>query len=230
MARIGKRLKEARSLVDKDKLYQLDEAVSILKNFPKTKFDETVEVAMKLGVDPRKAEENVRGTVVLPYGTGKKLRIVAFCKGAKVQEAEEAGADFVGAEDLVEKIQGGWLDFDVAVAAPDTMALVGKIGKVLGPRGVMPNPKVGTVTKDIGKAVTAIKAGRVEFRVEKAGIAHLGVGKVSFDVEKLSDNLRAAIDAVVKAKPKASKGIYLKGINISTTMGAGIGIDPLPFR
>lgn len=230
MAREGKRLKEARKLVDADKQYSLEEATKLITNLPKTKFDESVDIAVRLGVDPRKAEENVRGTVALPHGTGKTVRVAVFAKGDKAKEAEEAGADVVGAEDLVEKVQAGDIDFDVVVAAPDVMALVGKIGKILGPRGLMPNPKVGTVTPDIAKAVAAIKAGRVEYRVEKAGIVHVPAGKVSFGQEKLSENVQTVIDSLVKAKPKSSKGVYLQGIALSTTMGPGLTVDPVPFR
>ncbi len=230
MAKEGKRLKESRSLVDAEKLYQLEEAVELLSKLPKAKFDESVDLAVSLGVDPRKAEENVRGTVALPHGIGKSVRVAAFCKGDKAKEAEAAGADFVGADDLVSKIQGGWLDFDKAVATPDCMGLVGKIGKVLGPRGLMPNPKVGTVTFDIGDAVKALKAGQVEFRVEKAGIVHAGVGRVSFGEDKLKDNISAFTEALVRAKPKSSKGIYLKAFHLSTTMGPGLSLDPAPFR
>ncbi len=230
MAKEGKRLKEARKLVEEDKVYSLEEASEIISKLPKAKFDESVDLAVKLGVDPRKAEENVRGTVALPHGTGKSLRVVAFCKGDKAKEAEEAGADFAGAEELVEKIQGGWLDFDVAVAAPDCMVHVGKIGKILGPRGLMPNPKVGTVTPDVGKAISAIKSGRVEYRVEKNGIVHVGTGRASFGADKIHENTKAVIDSLIKAKPKASKGIYLQAINISTTMGPGLTVDPVPFR
>lgn len=230
MAKEGKRIREARALVEQGKQYSLQEACELITKFPAAKFDETVEVAVGLGVDPRKAEENVRGTVTLPHGTGKSLRVLAFCKGEKVQEAKDAGADYAGADDLVEKIQGGWLDFEVAVATPDTMAQVGKIGKILGPRGLMPNPKVGTVTFEIGKAIQAVKAGRVEFRVEKAGIVHVGAGKLSFGSDKIAENVTALVDALVKAKPKASKGIYLKSINLTTTMGPGVNLDPVPFR
>jgi large subunit ribosomal protein L1 len=230
MATRGKRLIEARSKIDRDRLYTVEEALEVLQGIPMAKFDETVEVAVKLGVNPRKAEENVRGTVSLPHGTGKTIRVVAFCKGEKVQEAKDAGAEFVGAEDLVAQIQGGWLDFDASVATPDVMGQVGKIGKVLGPRGLMPNPKVGTVTFDIGKAVEAIKAGRVEFRVERAGVVHAGTGKVSFGAQKLQENLTSFFDAINKAKPKTSKGIYLQSAHISTTMGPGLKLDPVPLR
>lgn len=230
MAKIGKRLQSARDLIEAEKLYSLEEASKIVEQAPAAKFDETVDVAIKLGLNPRKAEENIRGTVSLPHGTGKTVRVVVFCKGEKVQEAQNAGADFVGAEDLVEKIQGGWMDFDAVVAAPDTMALVGKIGKLLGPRGLMPNPKVGTVTPDVGKAVEAIKSGRVEFRLEKAGIVHMGVAKKSFGAEKIRENIATAIDAIVKAKPQTAKGTYLKSLFISTTMGPGIAVDTSEFK
>jgi len=226
----GKRLKKARQLIDPTAQLSVVEAAKLITQFPPAKFDESVDIVVKLGVDPRKAEENVRGTVELPHGRGKVVRVAAFCKGNKQEEARAAGADFIGAEDLVERVQGGWLDFDATVATPDVMVLIGKIGKLLGPRGLMPNPKVGTVTFDIGKAVTAIKGGRVEFRVEKAGLVHGGVGKVSFGAEKLEANISAFIDSVVRAKPKTSKGIYLQGIHVSTTMGPGIQINPSPYR
>lgn len=227
---MGKRYEAAKKLVELDKLYSVEEAVAIIGEIPKAKFAESVDLAIKLGVDPRKAEENVRGTASLPHGTGKTVRLVAFAKGDKAKEAEDAGADFVGAEDLVKKIQDGWLDFDAAVATPDTMALVGRIGKLLGPRGLMPNPKVGSVTFDIGKAVQAIKSGRVEFRVEKEGIIHVGVGRATFEVNKIQENVLTMIDAIVKAKPQTSKGVYLEQINLSTTMGPGIAINPATFR
>lgn len=231
MAKIGKRLTQAHGLVEKGKLYTLEEAIAAVDSFPRAKFDESVDIAIRLGVNPRKAEENVRGTVSLPNGTGKTIRVVAFAQGEKAKEAQDAGADFVGAADLVQKIQSeGWLDFEAAVATPDVMGQVGRIGKILGPRGLMPNPKVGTVTFEIGKAVAAIKSGRVEFKVEKAGIVHLGVGRVSFGKEKIAQNVTAAIEAIVKAKPQTSKGIYLQSINISTTMGPGIAVDPTLYR
>ncbi|MCL4143513.1 UNVERIFIED_CONTAM: hypothetical protein GTU68_024237 [Idotea baltica] len=230
MAKPGKRLQDAAKLLEVGKLYTLEEACSLLEQFPKAKFDETVDISINLGVNPRKAEENIRGTVSLPHGTGKVLRVAAFCSGEKAKEAEEAGADFVGAKDLVEKIQGGWLDFDAAVATPDSMALVGRIGKLLGPRGLMPNPKLGTVTTDIAKAVAAIKGGRVEFRVEKNGIIHVGVGKVSFGPTKVAENVQTVIDAVMKAKPQTAKGTYLKSLNVSSTMGIGISLDTSSFR
>ena len=211
-------------------MYTLAAASELVCKLPQAKFDESVDLAINLGVNPRKAEENVRGTAALPHGSGKKIRVVAFCKGEKVKEAESAGADFAGAEDLVKKIQDGWLDFDAAVATPDVMGLVGRIGKVLGPRGLMPNPKVGSVTFDIGKAVEAIKAGRVEFRVEKAGIVHVGVARRSFSVEAVMANAQSVMDAIVKAKPSTSKGAYIKAIHMSTTMGPSIKIDPAEFR
>ena len=208
MAKEGKRLKESRKQLDAEKVYPLSDAAELISTLPKAKFDESVDLAIKLGVDPRKAEENVRGTVALPHGTGKTTRVAAFCQGEKAKEAEEAGADVVGADDLAEKIKEGFLDFDVVVAAPDVMAQVGKIGKILGPRGLMPNPKVGTVTADIGKAIKAIKAGRVEYRVEKNGIVHVAAGRASFGKEKISDNIQTVLESLVKAKPKTSKGTY----------------------
>ncbi len=226
----GKRYKEALKAVKPEAVYTLADAAEVLNNFPKAKFDETVDVAIWLGVNPKKAEENVRGTVALPHGTGKTLRVAAFCKGEKMKEAEAAGADFVGADDLVAKIQGGWMDFDAVVATPDVMALVGKIGKLLGPRGLMPNPKVGTVTVDIAKAVQAIKAGRVEFRVEKAGIVHVAAGRASFGPKKIEENVGSIIDAVMKAKPQTSKGTYIKSIYVSTTMSPSVSVDPTPYR
>lgn len=230
MGKVGKRLKKANELVQPGALYSVADAAKLLTEFPKAKFDESVDIVVRLGVDPRKAEENVRGTVELPHGRGKTVRVAVFCKGAKQDEAKAAGADFIGAEDLVEKVQGGWLDFDATVATPDVMVLIGKIGKLLGPRGLMPNPKVGTVTFDVAKAVTAIKSGRVEFRVEKAGLVHCGIAKVSFGAQKLEDNISSFIDSVVKAKPKTSKGIYMQSIYLSTTMGPSIAINPAPYR
>jgi large subunit ribosomal protein L1 len=230
MGKQGKRLRQAREKVDAEKFYTLSEAVTVLTELPRPKFDESVDVAVKLGVNPKKAEENVRGVVSLPHGTGKTIRVVAFCKGEKVKEAQEAGADYVGAEDLVEKIQGGWLDFEAVAATPDVMGLVGKIGKLLGPRGLMPNPKLGTVSFDIGKAVKAIKGGQVEFRVEKEGIVHVGAGRVSFGTEKIIDNIQSLLEAVSKAKPKTSKGVYVQSIYLSSTMGPSFKIDPIPYR
>ena len=230
MAKVGKRIQNAKKLVNADKLYSVEEAAALLETLPKAKFDESVDLCVNLGVNPKKAEENVRGTVALPHGRGKTLRVAAFCKGDKAKEAEAAGADFVGADDLVQKIQGGWMDFDAAVATPDCMALVGRIGKLLGPRGLMPNPKVGTVSNDIGKAVEAIKSGRVEFRVEKAGIVQVGLAKSSFGKQKIAENVTAVMDAILKAKPPTSKGVYIQKISLSTTMGPGINIDTSAFK
>lgn len=230
MAKVGKRLQATKKLVAEGKLYSLEEASKLVETFPKAKFDESIDLCVNLGVNPRKAEENVRGTVALPNGRGKTIRVAVFCKGDKVKEAEDAGADFVGAEDLVKKIQDGWMDFDAAVATPDCMALVGRIGKLLGPRGLMPNPKVGTVTPEVGKAIEAIKSGRVEFRVEKAGIVHVGIGKASFGAEKIAENLKAVLEALVKSKPSTSKGIYLKSATMTTTMGAGVPLDLTQVR
>lgn len=230
MAKKSKRYQQAAKLVEAEKSYSLDEAAEIVAKFPKARFDESVDIAIRLGVDPRKAEENIRGTVTLPHGTGKSVRVAVFCKGDKIKEAEDAGADFVGAEDLVQKVQGGWLDFDAAIATPDMMGLVGRIGKLLGPRGLMPNPKVGTVTADVGKVVKAIKLGRVEFRLDKAGIVHVGAGRMSFNAKKISENVAAVIDAIVRAKPPAAKGTYLQAIYLSPTMGPSVTVDPAPFR
>lgn len=222
----GKRYTEAMGRVEKGRLYDAAEALALAKEISRTKFDETVEVALRLGVDPRHSDQVVRGAVVLPNGTGKTARIAVFAKGEKIREAEEAGADFVGAEDLAERIQGGWTGFDMAVATPDMMALVGRLGKILGPRGLMPNPKTGTVTFDLRSAIREIKAGKIEFRTEKAGIVHAPIGKVSFSVEALAENLSVLLDAVQKAKPSGAKGTYIKGVIISTTMGPGIRINP----
>lgn len=215
----------AMTKIDRNKVYPLKTAVDVVKDAAYAKFDETVDVAVKLGVDPRHADQMVRGAVVLPNGLGKTVRVLVFAKGEKEKEALEAGADYVGADDLVAKIQGGWFDFDTAIATPDMMGVVGKIGKLLGPRGLMPNPKVGTVTFEVGRAVNESKAGKVEFRVEKAGIVHAPIGKVSFDAEKLQGNLLALVEALVKAKPSAAKGTYIKKISLSSTMGPGINLD-----
>ena len=223
---MGKKIKAAMEKVEAGKEYSLEEAVSLVKKMAYTKFDETVDLAFNLGVDPRKSDQMVRGTVVLPHGSGKSVRVLVFAKGEKEKEAREAGADFAGAEDLVEKINKGWLDFDKVVATPDIMGVVGKLGKVLGPRGLMPNPKLGTVTFDVGKAVREIKAGKVEYKAEKAGVVHVPIGKVSFEEQKLIDNARAIIDSVNKAKPSTSKGKYVKKLSISSTMGPGLKIDP----
>lgn len=222
---MSKKMEKAIAELDQAKDYVIDEAVALVKKSAFAKFDETVDISFNLGVDPRKSDQIVRGTVVLPHGTGKTLRVLVFAKGDKEKEATEAGADFVGAEDLVEKIQGGWLDFDKAVATPELMGLVGKLGKLLGPRGLMPNPKLGTVTFDVGKAVKEIKAGKVEYRTDKAGIIHIPFGKVSFDVEKLVENVNAVIRSISRAKPATSKGKYIKKVSVSSTMGPGIKVD-----
>jgi len=226
MAKIGKRTQQIRDGIDRNKLYALNEAVGLIKDRAKAKFDETVEVAMNLGVDPRHADQMVRGVVNLPNGTGRDVRVAVFARGDKAEEAKAAGADVVGAEDLVDIVQGGTIDFDRCIATPDMMPLVGRLGKVLGPRGMMPNPKVGTVTMDVASAVKASKGGAVEFRVEKAGIVHGGVGKASFELDKLVENVRAFADAVVKAKPAGAKGNYLKKVAVSSTMGPGLKVDP----
>jgi large subunit ribosomal protein L1 len=215
----------AKEKIDKTKQYDLKEAVDLVKQLAHTKFDETVDLAMNLGVDPKKSDQMVRGSVVLPHGLGKKVRVLAFVKGEKAMEAKNAGADYVGAEDLVEKINGGWLEFDKVVATPDIMGLVGKLGKVLGPRGLMPNPKSGTVTFDIGKAVKDITAGKADYKTEKAGLVHVSIGKVSFDSIKLIENAKTVIRAIEKAKPSTSKGKYLRKMSISSTMGVGIPIN-----
>jgi large subunit ribosomal protein L1 len=222
---MGKKYIESKSKFDSSKPYGLEEALRIVKDVAYARFDETVDLAVRLGVDPKHADQMVRGTVVLPHGTGKPVRVIVFAKGEKEKEARDAGADYVGAEDLVEKINGGWLDFDKAVATPDMMGLVGKLGKILGPRGLMPNPKIGTVTFDIARAIKEIKAGKVEYRVEKAGIVHVPVGKVSFDLRKLYENAYAVLESIIKAKPASSKGKYLRKIAVSSTIGPGISVD-----
>lgn len=221
----GKQHKAAKAKIDRTQVLPLDEAISLVKGAAYAKFDETVDICVRLGVDPRKADQMVRGAVVLPNGLGKTVRVLVFAKGEKAQEAQDAGADFVGGDDLVAKIQGGWFDFDTAIATPDMMGTVGKIGKLLGPRGLMPNPKVGTVTFDVGRAVTESKSGKIEYRVEKAGIVHAPVGKVSFDADKLKGNIIALMEALTKAKPSTSKGTYLKKISLSSTMGPGVNVD-----
>jgi len=225
MSKTGKKHCEAAAKIDRAKVYPLVTALDVVKQGTFAKFDETVDVAVRLGVDPRHADQMVRGAVVLPNGLGKTIRVLVFAKGEKEKEALDAGADYVGSEDLVAKIQEGWFDFDTAIATPDMMGVVGKIGKILGPRGLMPNPKVGTVTFDVGRAVKESKAGKVEFRVEKAGIVHAPVGKVSFDAEMLKGNILALVEALVKAKPTAAKGTYIKKISVSSTMGPGINLD-----
>jgi large subunit ribosomal protein L1 len=222
---MGKKHDIVKEKIEPGREYSLEDAIKLLKESTYVKFDESVDLAVNLGVDPRKSEQMVRGTVVLPHGIGKKVRVLVFAKGEKEKEALEAGADFVGAEDLVDKINKGWLDFDKSVATPDVMGLVGKLGKILGPRGLMPNPKLGTVTFDIAKTVKEIKAGKVEYKAEKAGIIHVPVGKISFDVERLLENAKAVINSIMKAKPATSKGKYLKKISISSTMGPGIVVD-----
>jgi large subunit ribosomal protein L1 len=227
MPKPGKRYRQANDAIDAAKLYTLQDAMELLKSAGATKFDESVDVAINLGVDPRHADQMVRGAIVLPHGIGKSARILVFAKGAKEKEARDAGADFVGAEDLAKKIQDeGWLDFERVIATPDMMGVVGRLGKVLGPRGLMPNPKLGTVTMDVATAVREQKAGKVEYRVDKAGIIHAVIGKRSFDAQKLVDNAAALLGAVLRARPASAKGIYMKKISISTTMGPGIRIDP----
>jgi large subunit ribosomal protein L1 len=225
MARKGKRLRAALAAVDGAKLYPLAEAVQLVKGNATAKFDETVELALNLGVDPRHADQMVRGAVTLPHGTGKTLRVAVFAKAEKADEARAAGADVVGAEDLAERVQAGEIDFDRCIATPDMMPLVGRLGRILGPRGLMPNPKLGTVTPNVREAVEAAKGGQVQFKVEKAGIVHAGVGKASFDDAKLVENVRAFVDAIHKAKPSGAKGTYLKRANLSSTMGPGVTVD-----
>lgn len=221
----SKRFLELSKKIDRNVAYALDDAVNLLKETAKAKFDETVEIAMRLGVDPKHADQMVRGTLTLPNGTGKSVKILVLTKGPNVKAAEEAGADFAGLEEYVEKIQKGWLDFDVVIASPDVMSVVGRLGKILGTRGLMPNPKSGTVTPDIANAVQEFKAGKIDFRVDKTGIIHSGIGKTSFDGPQLADNIRVFINTIIKMKPSAAKGTYLKSISISSTMGPGIFLD-----
>ena len=221
----GKSFRAASAKIDRSQRYVLEDGLRLLKETARAKFNETVEMAVRLGVDPRQADQNVRGTVNLPHGMGKAVRVLAFAKGEKEKEAQEAGADFVGNDDLIKKINEGWFEFDKTVATPDMMATVGRIGKILGPRGLMPNPKTGTVTVEIGKAVKEIKAGKLEFRVDKAGIVHVPVGKASFNPEQLIDNAKAVLMSILRAKPASAKGNYVRGVTISTTMGPGIKID-----
>ncbi|QQK74323.1 50S ribosomal protein L1 [Salicibibacter cibarius] len=220
----GKKFIDAQKQVDTSRNYTSVEALELVQKVAPANFDETVEVAVRLGVDPRKADQQIRGAVVLPHGTGKTKRVLVFAKGEKAKEAEEAGADIVGEEELVNRIQQGWLDFDVVVATPDMMAQVGKLGRVLGPRGLMPNPKTGTVTMDIAQAVNEIKAGKVEYRVEKAGNVHVPIGKVSFDAQQLNENLNTVIDTLAKAKPSAAKGVYMRNISVASSMGPGVKV------
>lgn len=222
---MGKHYRNAAEKVDAKKKYPLKEAIDMVKQCAYTKFDETVDLALNLGVDPRKSDQMVRGTVVLPHGRGKKVRVVVFAKGEKAMEASEAGVEHVGAEDLIEKISGGWLDFDKAVATPDLMGMVSKLGKILGPRGMMPNPKSGTVTFDVKKAVKDIAAGKVDYKAEKSGVVHVPIGKVSFDNQKLLENARTVLSSIIKAKPATSKGKYMKKLTISSTMGVGIPVE-----
>src|SRR5215467_8247325 len=226
MSKLGKRTRQAREGIDREKLYPLTEAVKMVKERAKARFDETIEVAMNLGIDPRHADQMVRGVVNLPNGSGRSVRVAVFARGVKADEAKAAGADVVGAEDLVEKVQGGNIDFDRCIATPDMMPLVGRLGKVLGPRGMMPNPKIGTVTMDVKSAVQGAKGGSVEFRVEKAGIVQAGVGKASFTEEKLVQNVKALADAVSMAKPAGAKGTYIQRVAVSSTMGPGVKVEP----
>ncbi|MFA5700601.1 MAG: 50S ribosomal protein L1 [Desulfuromonas sp.] len=222
---MGKNKVTAESKVDRSIKYSLSDALELVKETAYAKFDETVDLTVRLGVDPRKADQMVRGAVVLPNGLGKSVRVLVFAKGEKAMEAQQAGAEYVGGDDLVEKIQNGWFDFDTAIATPDMMGVVGKIGRLLGPRGLMPNPKVGTVTFDVGRAVNEAKSGKVEYRTEKTGIIHAPVGKVSFDAQSLQGNVLALMDALIKAKPSTAKGIYLRKVSISSTMGPGVQVD-----
>ena len=227
MAKIGKKYQEAAKLIDAAKLYSPKEAVELVKKTSVTKFNSSVEVAVRLGVNPKYADQQVRGALVLPHGTGKSKTVLVFAKGPKIQEAEAAGADYVGAEELVTKIQGGWTDFDVAVATPDMMGLVGRLGKILGPKGLMPNPKVGTVTMDVTRAVNEIKAGKIEYRTDKAGNVQTSIGKVSFTDEQLLDNYITLVETLIKVKPSGAKGQYIKSVTLSTTMGPGVSVDVL---
>ena len=226
MAKLGKRTIKSNEIVDKSKLYGVTEAVSGMKECATAKFDETIEIALNLGIDPRHADQQVRGTVALPAGSGKTVRVAVFARDAKAEEAIAAGADIVGAEDLMEKIQGGFMDFDRCIASPDMMAIVGRLGKVLGPRNLMPNPKLGTVTPNVGEAVKAAKGGEVQFRAEKTGIVHAGVGKASFSAEEIESNVRAFVTAIQKARPTGAKGVYIQRVSISSTMGPGFKLDP----
>lgn len=229
MAKKSKKYQEALKLIDRDTAYELQEALELVKKTATAKFDETVEMAVRLGVDPKKADQQIRGAVVLPHGTGKVQRVLVFAKGEKAKEAEAAGADYVGDEDLINKINQGWFEFDVVVATPDMMAEVGKLGRVLGPKGLMPNPKTGTVTFEVAKAVEEIKAGKIEYRVDKAGNIHVPIGKASFDLEKLADNFTTVMDTLLRAKPAGAKGTYVRNISLSSTMGPGIRVNTAGF-
>ncbi len=230
MVKRGKKYRKVRELIDTTKKYLLDEAIEKVLATHYANFDESVDVAINLGVDPRKADQNIRGSVVLPHGTGKTVRVLAIAKGEKAKEAQEAGADYVGAEDVIEKIKEGWLDFDKVVATPDMMGQVGKIGRILGPRGLMPNAKTGTVTFDIGKAVKDIKGGKVDFRVDRAGVVHIPIGRVSFGPEKIKDNFAAVAETILRMKPASAKGTYVKGVALSATMGPGVRLDPAEMK
>ncbi|WP_188433238.1 50S ribosomal protein L1 [Kroppenstedtia guangzhouensis] len=229
MAKHGKKYQDALKKIDREQAYELEEALRLVKEVAPAKFDETVEAAFRLGVDTKRADQQVRGAVVLPHGTGKTKRVLVFAKGEKAREAEQAGADFVGEEDLVNKVSQGWLDFDVVIATPDMMGQVGKLGRILGPRGLMPNPKTGTVTFEVAKAVEEVKAGKIEYRADKAGNVHAPIGKVSFDTQKLAENFQALIDTLIKAKPAAAKGQYMKSATVSSTMGPGVAVNTSPF-
>ena len=225
MAKLTKKYKEAIAQIDRERAYDINEAIELVKKVAPAKFDETVEAAIRLGIDPKRADQQVRGAIVLPHGTGKTQRVLVFAKGEKAKEAEAAGADFVGDEDMVNKVSQGWLDFDAVVATPDMMAQVGKIGRILGPKGLMPNPKTGTVTFDIAQAIGEIKAGKIEYRVDKAGNVHAPIGKVSFDSEKLVENLETLLETLIKVKPAAAKGQYIRNVSVSSTMGPGVRVD-----
>ncbi|MFD1428235.1 50S ribosomal protein L1 [Kroppenstedtia sanguinis] len=229
MAKHGKKYQDALKKIDREQAYELEEALQLVKEVAPAKFDETVEAAFRLGVDTKRADQQVRGAVVLPHGTGKTKRVLVFAKGEKAKEAEQAGADFIGEEDLVQKVSQGWLDFDVVIATPDMMGQVGKLGRILGPRGLMPNPKTGTVTFEVVKAVEEVKAGKIEYRADKAGNVHAPIGKVSFGTDKLAENFRVLIDTLIKVKPSAAKGQYMKSATVSSTMGPGVGVNTSSF-
>jgi large subunit ribosomal protein L1 len=228
MAKHGKRFVELRKKVDPDEVYQPNEGLTLVKDLASAKFDETIEAHLRMGVDPRHADQMVRGSVVLPAGTGKQLRVLAFAQGDSAREAEEAGADFVGSDDLIQRIQGGWMEFDVAVATPDMMGAVGRLGRILGPRGLLPNPRTGTVSPEIGKLIRDVRAGRVEFRVDRTAVIHVPIGKASFTEDRLRENLAALMDAVIRAKPQAAKGQYVRSVTLAPTMGPGVKLDIQP--